>query len=156
MLLYALCDRANDRNKIRNDGEKDPGGFKVAINEAQEKILEEIEKWTVIELNAFAKELQERWDVKPMAAAPVAAGPVAAGGEAPGVEKTSFDVILEEAGDSKIAVIKAVREITELGLKDAKAVVDSAPKAIKEGISKDQAEEIKKKLSDAGAVVSIK
>jgi large subunit ribosomal protein L7/L12 len=128
----------------------------VAINEAQEKILEEIEKWTVIELNAFTKELQERWDVKPMAAAAVAAGPVATGGEAASVEKSSFDVILEEAGDQKIAVIKTVREITELGLKDAKALVDAAPKAVKEGVSKDVAEEIKKKLSDAGAVVSIK
>lgn len=128
----------------------------MAINEAQEKILEEIEKWTVIELNAFTKELQERWDVKPMAAAAVAAGPVATGGEAASVEKSSFDVILEEAGDQKIAVIKTVREITELGLKDAKALVDAAPKAVKEGVSKDVAEEIKKKLSDAGAVVSIK
>jgi large subunit ribosomal protein L7/L12 len=91
-----------------------------------------------------------------MAAAAVAAGPVAAGGEAAVVEKSSFDVILEEAGDQKIAVIKTVREITELGLKDAKALVDAAPKAVKEGVSKEVAEEIKKKLTDAGAVVSIK
>lgn len=128
----------------------------MALNEAQEKILEEIEKWTVIELNAFTKELQERWDVSPMAAAPVAAGPVVAGGEAPGEEQSSFDVVLEEIGDQKIQVIKAVREITELGLKDAKALVDSVPKAVKEGVSKIEAEEIKKKLSDAGAVVGIK
>jgi large subunit ribosomal protein L7/L12 len=128
----------------------------VAINEAQEKILAEIETWTVIELNAFTKELQDRWDVKPMAAAAVAAGPAVAGGEAAAVEKSSFDVILEEAGDQKIAVIKAVREITDLGLKDAKALVDAAPKAVKEGVNKETAEDIKKKLSDAGAVVSIK
>jgi large subunit ribosomal protein L7/L12 len=128
----------------------------VALSEAQEKILQEIEKWTVLELNEFTKEIQERWDVSPMAAAPMAVAAVAGAGEAAEVEKTSFDVVLEEAGQSKIQVIKAVREITELGLKDAKAVVDDLPKAIKEGVSKDEAEEIKQKLSDAGGVVSIK
>jgi large subunit ribosomal protein L7/L12 len=139
---------------FKQDGE-DPGGFKVALNEAQEKILEEIEKWTVIELNEFTKELQERWDVKPMAAVAATAAP-AAGGDAAADEQTSFDVILDECGDQKIAVIKAVREITELGLKDAKALVDAAPKAVKEGVSKEEADEIKKKLADAGGVVSVK
>jgi len=128
----------------------------VSINENQEKILQEIEKWTVIELNAFTKELQERWDVTPMAAAPAAMAAVPGASEAEAEEKTSFDVVLEEAGQSKIQVIKAVREITELGLKDAKVLVDSAPKSIKEGVSKEEAEEIKQKLSDAGGVVSIK
>lgn len=127
----------------------------MALSEAQEKILEEIEKWTVIELNEFTKELQDRWDVSPMAAAPVAVAAVA-GGEAAVVEQTSFDVILEEAGPNKIQVIKAVREVTELGLKDAKAVVDAAPKAVREGVSKDEAEEIKGKLADAGGVVTVK
>ena len=129
----------------------------MALTEAQEKILQEIEGWTVIELNDFTKELQERWDVTPMAAAPAAmAAPMAGGEAAAAEEKTSFDVILEEAGPNKIQVIKAVREITELGLKDAKALVDSAPKPVREGVSKDEAEEIKKKLADAGGVVSVK
>ncbi len=130
---------------------------KVALTEAQEKILKEIEGWTVVELNEFTKALQERWDVTPMAAAPVAMAVPAAGGEAAAAEeKTSFDVILEEPGPNKIQVIKAVREITELGLKDAKALVDSTPKPVKEGIGKDEAEEIKRKLADAGGVVTVK
>lgn len=128
----------------------------MALNEAQEKILEEIEKWTVIELNEFTKALQDRWDVTPMAAAPIAVAMPGAGGEAAVAEKTSFDVILEEAGPNKIQVIKAVREVTDLGLKDAKALVDAAPKAVKEGVSKEIAEEIKSKLADAGGVVTIK
>jgi large subunit ribosomal protein L7/L12 len=128
----------------------------VALSEAQEKILKEIEGWTVLELNDFTKELQERWDVSPMAAAPAAIAAMPGAGEAEAEEKTTFDVILEEPGQSKIQVIKAVREITELGLKDAKAVVDSLPKAVKEGVSKEEAEEIKQKLSDAGGVVTIK
>ncbi len=129
----------------------------MALTEAQEKILEEIEKWTVVELNDFTKALQERWDVSPMAAAPAAVAAAPGAGEAAAAEeKTSFDVVLDEAGQSKIQVIKAVREITDLGLKDAKALVDSAPKAVREGVSKEEAEEIKQKLSDAGGVVSIK
>ena len=129
----------------------------MALTEAQEKILQEIESWTVIELNEFTKSLQERWDVSPMAAMPAAGADPAAGGEAAAAEeKTSFDVILEEAGPYKIQVIKAVREITELGLKDAKALVDSAPKSVREGVGKEEAEEIKKKLADAGGVVSVK
>lgn len=129
---------------------------KVVLTEAQEKILKEIEGWTVLELNQFTKELQERWDVTPMAAAPaaVAAG---VGTTAEAVEeKTIFDVILDEAGPTKIQVIKVVREVTDLGLKDAKTLVDSAPKPVKEGVSKEEAEEIKKKLADAGAVVTLK
>jgi len=128
----------------------------VALSASQEKILEEIEKWTIVELNEFTKALQERWDVTPMAAAPIMAGP-AAGGEADEVvEKTSFDVILEDGGQAKIQVIKAVREITDLGLKDAKALVDGVPKALKQGVTKEEAEEIKQKISDAGGVVSVK
>ena len=127
----------------------------MTLNKDQEKILKDIEGWTVVELNEFTKELQERWDVTPMAAAPAA---VAAPGDDAAVEeeKTSFDVILEEAGPNKIQVIKAVREVTELGLKDAKALVDASPKPVREGVSKDEAEEIKKKLADAGGVVSVK
>ena len=128
----------------------------MALTEAQEKILKEIEGWTVLELNEFTKALQERWDVTPMAAAPATAAATGAAPEAAAPEKTSFDVILEEAGPNKIQVIKAVREVTELGLKDAKALVDAAPKAVREGVSKDEAEEIKKKLADAGGVVTVK
>ena len=99
--------------------------------------------------------MEERWGVS--AAAPVAvAAAVAGGGAAEEEEQTSFDVILKAPGGQKIAVIKAVREITGLGLKEAKGVVDAAPKAVKEGISKDEAEEILKKLADAGAEVELK
>jgi large subunit ribosomal protein L7/L12 len=126
----------------------------VALTEAQENVLKEIEGWTVVELNAFTKALQDRWDVTPMAAAPVAVAGVAAAAAAP--EKTAFDVVLEDAGPNKIQVIKAVREVTDLGLKDAKALVDTAPKPVREGISKADAEAIKQKLSDAGGVVTIK
>lgn len=130
--------------------------LQVALSEAQEKILQEIEGWTVLQLNEFTKALQERWGVTPMAAAPVAvAGAPSAPVEA-APEKTSFDVILEDAGPNKIQVIKVVREVTDLGLKDAKALVDSAPKPVREGVSKEDAESIKQKLSDAGGVVSIK
>jgi large subunit ribosomal protein L7/L12 len=128
----------------------------VALTEAQEKILQEIEGWSVIELNTFTKEIQERWGVTPMAAAPAAfagAGPAAAEA-AP--EKVIFDVILEDAGPNKIQVIKAVREVTDLGLKDAKTLVDSAPKPVREGVTKEDAEMIKQKLSDAGGVVTVK
>ncbi len=128
----------------------------MALSKAQETILEEIEKWTVVELNEFTKALQERWDVTPMVGAPAAVAAPGVGAEAAAVEKTSFDVILEEAGPNKIQVIKAVREVTELGLKDAKVLVDAAPKAVREGIGKDEAEEIKQKLSDAGGVVTVK
>jgi len=131
--------------------------MKVALTEAQESILQQIEGWTVIELNEFTKAVQERWDVSPMAAAPVAVAAMPGAGEAAAAaEKTSFDIILEEAGPNKIQVIKAVREVTDLGLKDAKALVDSAPKPIKEGIGKEEAEQIKQKISDAGGVVTVK
>ena len=129
----------------------------MSLSEAQEKVLQEIEGWTVVELNAFTKALQERWDVTPMAAAPVAMAGAAAGAAAEAApEKTSFDVILEEAGPNKIQVIKAVREVTSLGLKEAKDLVDGAPKPIKEGVNKDEAEAIKKKFTEAGATVEVK
>ena len=128
----------------------------MALTEAQERVLNEIEGWTVVELNAFTKALQERWDVTPMAAAPVAVAAAGPGAAAAAPEKTIFDVILEEAGPNKIQVIKAVREVTDLGLKDAKALVDSAPKPVREGVSKEEAETIKQKLSDAGGIVTVK
>jgi len=121
----------------------------------KEQLIEAIEKMTVLELSELVKELEERFGVSAAAPVAVAAAP-AAGGEAAAEEKTSFDVILASAGDKKIQVIKAVREITGLGLKDAKALVDGAPKPVKEGVSKEEAEEIKKKLEEAGATVELK
>ena len=124
---------------------------------ASEKILkfvEEVKTLTVLELNEFVKAIEEEFGVS--AAAPVMmAGPVADGAAAADA-KTEFDVILASAGGSKMGVIKLVKEITGLGLKEAKELVDNAPKPIKEGISQADADEIKKKLEDAGATVEIK
>ena len=119
-------------------------------------LVEEIEKMSVLDLAELVKILEDKFGVS--AAAPammMAAGGAADGGEA-AEEKTEFDVELTEAGGSKIAVIKAVRVITEVGLKDAKDMVDAAPKMIKEGVKKEEAEEIKKALEEAGATVTLK
>jgi len=124
-----------------------------------DSIIAEIEKLNVLELVELTKTLQEKWGVS---AAPVAAaaGPVAvaeaAPASAPVEEQTEFDAILSEVGPNKINVIKVVREITGLGLKEAKAVVDEAPSAIKEGVSKEEAEKIAEKMSEVGAKVTIK
>ena len=124
-----------------------------------EQMIEEIKGMTVLELNELVKALEDEFGVSAAAAAPVmvagAAAGAAGGGEA-AEEKTEFDVILNSIGDKKINVIKAVREVTSLGLKEAKELVESAPTKIKEGISKDEAETIKKKFEDAGAQVEIK
>jgi len=120
-------------------------------------IIETIDKLTVLELADLVKQLEEKYGVS--AAAPVAMmapGAGAPGAAAPAAEKTEFDVILQEAGAEKIKVIKAVREITSLGLTEAKTFVESAPKAVKEGVSKDEAEAVKKKLEEAGAKVEVK
>ncbi len=122
----------------------------------KEQLIEAIEKMTVLELAELVKELEERFGVSASAPVAVAAAPAAGGGEAAAEEKTEFDVILKSAGAKKIQVIKAVREITGLGLKDAKELVEGAPKAVKEGVSKDEAEELKKKLEEAGAEVELK
>jgi large subunit ribosomal protein L7/L12 len=122
------------------------------------EIIDQVEKLSVLELNELVKALEEKWGVS--AAAPVAvaaAGPAAGGAAAaPAAEKTEFDVILSEIGAEKIKVIKAVREVTSLGLTEAKTFVESAPKAVKEGVPKDEAEKIKAKLEEAGAKVEIK
>ena len=117
----------------------------------QEQIIEAVKNMTVLELNDLVKAIEEEFGVT--AAAPVA---VVGGGAAAVEEKTEFDVILASAGDQKIKVIKVVREITGLGLKEAKEVVDNTPKAVKEGISKEEAEEIKAKLEEVGAGVEVK
>lgn len=125
------------------------------MSEKTKQIMEEIKSITVLELSELVKALEEEFGVS--AAAPVAvAAPAAAASAAAAEEKTEFDVILKAAGDNKIKVVKAVKEITELGLKDAKALVDEAPKPIKEKVSKEDAESIKKKLEEAGAQVEIK
>ena len=120
-----------------------------------DKLVDELSKLTVIEAAELAKKLEETWGVS--AAAPVAVA-VAAGGEAAEAEaeKTEFDVVLASFGEKKINVIKEVRAMTGLGLKEAKDLVESAPKAVKEGVSKDEAETLKKKLEDAGATVELK
>ena len=121
-----------------------------------EELLEQFKGLTLIELSEFVKAFEETFEVT--AAAPVAvAGPAAAGGEAEEVEeKDSFDVVLESVGDKKIQVIKAVRELTSLGLGEAKAVVDGAPKAVLEGANKETAEKAKESLEAAGATVTLK
>lgn len=119
-----------------------------------EKIIEEIDSLTVVELNDLVKAIEEKYGVSAVAAAAPAAGAVA-GGEA-AAEKTSFNVVLTEAGDQKIKVIKVVRDATGLGLKEAKELVDGAPKTVKEGASKEEAEELKAKFAEVGAVVELK
>jgi large subunit ribosomal protein L7/L12 len=120
------------------------------------ELIEQIDKLTVLELADLVKQLEEKYGVSAAAPVAVVAGGAGAAAAAPAAEKTEFDVILAEAGPEKIKVIKAVREITSLGLTEAKAFVESAPKAVKEGITKDEAESIKKKLEEAGAKVEIK
>ena len=121
------------------------------------QILEEISKMTVLELSQLIKDMEQKFGVSAAAAVSVAA-PAAGGGAAaaPVEEKTEFTVMLNAVGDNKVNVIKAVREVTSLGLKEAKDLVDGAPKPVKEGVSKAEAEAVAKKLSDAGAKVEIK
>lgn len=129
---------------------------KSAAKSNVNKIIEAIEKLSVLELVELIKELEDKFGVSAQAAvvAPVAAaGPAAAEVEE---EKTEFDAVLSSVGDKKIQVIKVVREVTSLGLKEAKDLVDSAPKAIKEAVTKEEAEEIKKKFEEVGATIDIK
>ena len=128
------------------------------MSEKVQQLIEQVKELTVLELSEVVKALEEEFGVSAAAPAAVAAAP-AAGGAAPAAaaeEKTDFDVILAEAGQEKVKVIKVVKDITGLGLKDAKAVVDGAPKAVKEGASKEEAEEIKAKLEEVGATVEVK
>ncbi|MBI2586449.1 MAG: 50S ribosomal protein L7/L12 [Rhodospirillales bacterium] len=123
-----------------------------------QKIATDLSSLTVMEAAELSKMLEEKWGVSaaaPVAVAAVGGGAAAAGGEA-AAEKTEFDVILAKAGDKKINVIKEVRAVTQLGLKEAKDLVESAPKPVKEGVPKAEAEAIKKKLEEAGATVELK
>jgi len=119
-------------------------------------IIEQIEKLTVLELNELVSTIKEKWGVQAAAPVAVAAAPGAAGAAAPAAEKTEFDAVLTDVGPEKIKVIKVVRELTNLGLTEAKAFVESAPKPVKTGITKEEAETIKKKLEEVGAKVEIK
>jgi large subunit ribosomal protein L7/L12 len=127
-----------------------------------DSIISEIEQLNVLELVQLSKTLQEKWGVSAAAAVAVAAGPATGGGAATETaapvaeEQTEFDAILTEVGANKINVIKVVRELTGLGLKEAKAVVDEAPKAIKEGVSREEADSIAKKMEEVGAKVTVK
>lgn len=118
-------------------------------------IIDQVEKLTVLELNELVKTLEEKWGVSAAAPVAVAAAPGVAAA-APAAEKTEFDAILSEVGAEKIKVIKAVRELTNLGLTEAKAFVESAPKPVKTGVTKEEAEKVKAKLEEVGAKVEIK
>ncbi len=123
---------------------------------SREEIVDALSNLSVLEVSELVKELEEKWGVS--AAAPVAAvaAAPAAGGEAAAEEKTEFDVVMTSFGGNKVAVIKAVRALTGLGLKEAKDAVEGAPTPIKEGVSKDEAEDVKKQLEEAGASVEVK
>jgi len=123
----------------------------------KDDVFKFIDAMTILEMSEFIKEFEDRYGVTAAAPMAVAAMPAAGGAAAPAAEeKTSFDVVLVSAGDKKIQVIKVVRELTGLGLKEAKEVVDGAPKEVKTGVSKEEAEEIKNKLTEQGATVEIK
>lgn len=119
-------------------------------------IIEEVKNLTVLQLSELVSALEEEFGVSAAAPMAVAAAAPAAGGEAEAEEKSSFDVVLASAGSSKIPVIKAIREVTGLGLKEAKAMVDGAPATVKEGVAKDEAEKIKETLAGAGATIELK
>lgn len=146
--------------KVTEPKKKAPDKEKPKVTKstiARKDVISFIENMTVLELSEFIKELEDKFGVTAQAPIAVAAAPAAGGGDAAKAEeKTEFDVILTEVGEKKIQVIKVVREFTTLGLKEAKEMVESAPKAVKEGVSKDSAEEIKKKLEDVGAKAEIK
>ena len=124
----------------------------------KEQVVDFLSKMSVLDLAGLTKELEDKWGVKaaPVAVAAAPGAAAAGGGAAPAAEQTEFTIVLTDAGANKIGVIKAVREVTNLGLKEAKDLVDGAPKTVKEGVSKADAEGIKKKLTEAGAKVHIK
>jgi len=122
-----------------------------------QKLAEELVNLTVKEVKELADVLKEEYGIEPAAAAVAVAAPAAGGGAAAAAEeKTAFDVILKDAGANKLAIVKLVKELTSLGLKEAKELVDSAPKPLKEGVSKDEADALKKQLEEAGAQVEVK
>ncbi len=151
----------DEKKEEQQTQEKDEAKETQELSPKLEEVAKKIEELTALELSELVKGLEERFGISaaaPVMAAGVAmpgAGAAAGGGEA-AEEKTSFDVVLKEVGGNKIAVIKEVRAVTSLGLKEAKDLVEAAPKAIKEGVTKEEAEELKKKLSETGAVIEVK
>ncbi|TWP08026.1 50S ribosomal protein L7/L12 [TM7 phylum sp. oral taxon 350] len=127
----------------------------VKLSAAQQKIVDELNKLSALELSQVVKHLEEEWGVSAAAPAAVVAAPAADGAAAAADEKTEFTVTLKDAGGQKVAVIKAVKDITGLGLSEAKAIVDGAPSPVKEKVAKDEAEAIKKQLEEAGASVEL-
>jgi large subunit ribosomal protein L7/L12 len=125
-------------------------------NVSKEEVIEFISSMSVLELSELVKELEDKFGVSAAAPVAVAAAPGAGAVEAAAEEQTEFDVILSEIGDKKIQVIKVIRAITGLGLKEAKALVDEAPKPVKEGVSKEEADDVQKQLEEAGATVEVK
>ncbi len=135
----------------------DDAATTVELSKEEKAVIDAVEKLNVVQLNNVVKYMEEEYGISAAAPVAVAAGAPAGGGDAGGAEeKSNYDVEITSAGDQKIAVIKAVREITGLALGEAKAAVDGAPKVIKEGVPKDEAEEMKKKLEEAGATVTLK
>jgi len=128
----------------------------MAKNLTKDELIDAIGNMTVLELSELVSAMEEKFGVSAAAPVAAAAAPAAGGAAAAEEEKTEFDVVLEAAGGEKIKVIKVVREVTGLGLKEAKDLVEGAPKAVKEGVSKDEAEELKKKLEEVGAKVVLK
>ena len=126
------------------------------MSATKEQVFEYIDKMTILEMSEFIKEFEDRYNVTAAAPAAAAAAAAPAAGEAAAEEKSSFDVVLSACGDKKIQVIKTVRELTSLGLKEAKELVDSAPKAVGTGLSKEEAEAMKAKLEEQGAIVELK
>ena len=133
--------------------------LELSEEDAQELLRSVLDEMPVVRMNALVKHLEDAWDVSAAGAPVMMAGGMAGGGDDDGgaaEEQTEFDVILKELGDSKLAVIKVVRSVTGLGIKEAKALVDEVPKAVKEKVSKSEAEDIQKQLTEAGAVVELK
>ncbi|MBT6068905.1 50S ribosomal protein L7/L12 [Candidatus Peregrinibacteria bacterium] len=127
----------------------------IKLSKEEKTVIDAVEKLNIVQLNNVVKFMEEEYGISAAAPVAVAAAPAGGGGDEEAAEKSAFDVVLKEVGGSKIAVIKAVKEITGLGLKEAKDIVDGAPKAVKEGVAKDEAEKLKADLEAAGATVEL-
>lgn len=146
-----MAEEDNKKEEVKEQAEKT-----AEVPKEFEKLVDQLDKMSALEVSKFVKFLEEHWGVSAAAPAAVVAAPAAAGDAAPAAdEKSEFDVILKDAGAQKVAVIKAVKDISGLGLGESKAIVDSAPKAVKEKVSKEEAEEAKKALEAAGATVEL-
>ncbi len=150
------AEEKKEESAASNSPASDAGAKEVEVPDKFKSLVEEIEKMSVLDLSELVKILEDKFGVSAAAPAMMMAGAPGAGGEAAVEEKTEFDVELTGVGDNKIAVIKVVKEITGLGLKEAKDLVDGAPKVLKEGAKKEEAEEIKKKIEEAGGQATLK